>query len=558
VIRAHAALARLRVGAAGATVFCGALLALASGCASEERGTPPPRDRLYFPSGLLLDWGRDPATGLVDRRRVRLFVTNANADLRYSGGTLTALDLSRLPDDLSTTAQAVAGQALRCAPDPIELDRWQCPDEQFVVPSATLRLGDFPGELRLHELSGSRRLLTPVRGQSQLGWAEIVELDDGGVDLRCHAGVSAGCGGVGSDVDCPVWDCDATHRVTTSERTDARIPPEPFGIEVNAAVAVYRAADGTRRTCRDGLVPAPSCSCPPEQACVAGQASACCEPPPADLAHVYLSHLEGGEVSVLASSPEGVRLQDERSGLFGGSTPVGGGYAVVTSRPGDLSARVWVSSRFDNTLSSFVVRDARRLIVTERLAPAVLDPGNDLRGLAFGPGGQVLYVASQQPPALLALQMTGTPGAAENRTGFGQALWVSDLCVGPSAVTLGPHPASLDDPSRQVAYVTCFAEDGIAVVDLAQGALLGQIATGRGPTTLALDVGSLQTCASAADCPDVDARCAGQRCLRQHPRAFISNFLENTVGVIDLDPQHPAFGRMVLRLGTRRDLVGDL
>ncbi|MBK8482721.1 MAG: hypothetical protein IPL40_16410 [Proteobacteria bacterium] len=559
MIRARAVLARLGVGAAGARLLCGALVvAFAGACASEERGTPPPRDTIYFPSGLLLDWARDATTGEADRRRPRLLVTNANADLRYSSGTLTALDLRALPDDVSATAAAVAEQALRCAPDAIELDRWQCPAEQFVVPSATLRLGDFPGELRLHELAGSRRVLIPVRGQSQLIWAEIVDLPDGGVDLRCHDGVSAGCGGIGRDVDCPIWECDAAHRVATSERTDAAIPPEPFGIEVNPAVAVHLAADGSRRTCHDGIRPAPSCACPPEAACAAGQTSSCCEAPPADLAHVYLTHLEGGEVSVLASSAAGVVLQDERSGFFGGTTPVGGGYGIAISRPGDLEARVWVSSRFDSTLSSFVVRDTRRLIMTERLAPAVLDPGNDLRGLAFGPGAEVLYVVSQQPSALIALQMEATPGAPSTSTGIGQTLWIADLCVGPSALTLGPNPVDLDDAAAQLAYVTCFAEDTIAVVDLTHGTLVGQIATGRGPTTLALDVGSMQACVAAADCPDVGARCAGGRCLREHARAFVSNFLENTVGLIDLDPLHSTFQRMVLRLGTRRDLVGDL
>lgn len=558
MIRARAALARLRVGAAGATLLLGACFALLTACASEERGTPPPRDQLYFPSGLILDWGRDAATGRVDRGRARLFVTNANADLRYSGGTLTALDLGRLPDDLSTVAAAVAAQQLRCAPEPLEVERWHCPADQFIVPGATLRLGDFPGELRLHELSGSRRLLTPVRGRSELAWAEIVDLPGGGIDLRCHDGLSNGCGGLGRDVDCPVWDCDDGHRVATSERTGSRIPPEPFGIELNAATAVHLAADGTRRTCRDGLLPAPSCDCPADQACASGQSTGCCEAPTANLAHVYLTHLEGGQVSVLTSSTAGVALQDEQSGFFGGSTPVGGGYGVASSRPGDLSARVWVSSRFDNTLSSFVVRDARRLIVTERLAPSVIDPGNDLRGLAFGPGAQVLYVVSQQPPALLALQMRGTPGAIDPAASFGQALWIADLCSEPSAVTLGPHPAHLDDPSRGLAYVTCFAEDTIAIVDLAQGALVGQIVTGRGPATLTLDLGSLQACSRAEECPEVGGRCSGGRCVRPHPRAFVSNFLENTVGVIDLDPQHRSFGRMLLRLGTRRDLVGDL
>jgi 6-phosphogluconolactonase (cycloisomerase 2 family) len=56
-----------------------------------------------------------------------------------------------------------------------------------------------------------------------------------------------------------------------------------------------------------------------------------------------------------------------------------------------------------------------------------------------------------------------------------------------------------------------------------------QILTGKGPNSLALDPFS--------------------------QRAFITNFLDNTIGIIDLDPSHARFHRMVLRIGTVRNLV---
>src|SRR4051794_4440854 len=63
------------------------LLALAvsagvlSACANNP-GIDPTTDRLFFPTGLALD----PKDAV-------LYVTNGNVDIRYNGGTLSAIDL---------------------------------------------------------------------------------------------------------------------------------------------------------------------------------------------------------------------------------------------------------------------------------------------------------------------------------------------------------------------------------------------------------------------------------------------------------------------------------
>ena len=36
-------------------------------------------------------------------------------------------------------------------------------------------------------------------------------------------------------------------------------------------------------------------------------------------------------------------------------------------------------------------------------------------------------------------------------------------------------------------------------------------------------------------------------------RAFIANFLDNTVGVVDLDPRNATYQRMTLRIGRASD-----
>src|SRR5438105_1708097 len=63
-----------------------AALVLGAGCHYDlnDPGTEPLAQQFYFPSGIALD----PV-------RPFLYVANANADLRYGGGTLQVVDLER-------------------------------------------------------------------------------------------------------------------------------------------------------------------------------------------------------------------------------------------------------------------------------------------------------------------------------------------------------------------------------------------------------------------------------------------------------------------------------
>ena len=73
-------------------------LPLIGSCANEAPGIDPPRADFYFPTGLALDLGLD------DQCRPNeplLFVSNNNADLRFNGGMVQAVTLSRLPEDLA-------------------------------------------------------------------------------------------------------------------------------------------------------------------------------------------------------------------------------------------------------------------------------------------------------------------------------------------------------------------------------------------------------------------------------------------------------------------------
>ena len=94
------------------------------------------------------------------------------------------------------------------------------------------------------------------------------------------------------------------------------------------------------------------------------------------------------------------------------------------------------------------------------------------------------------------------------------------ICAEPSILKLAKDP---EDAQTMLAYVVCFADKVIFVIDTETGAVRGRILTGDGPNGFEIDAAN--------------------------KRAFVANFAEQTVGVIDLDPTHSSYRRMVLRIG---------
>ncbi|MFH1131393.1 MAG: hypothetical protein V1754_08665, partial [Pseudomonadota bacterium] len=392
-------------------------------------------------------------------------------------------------------------------------------ETQFVQKQATIRTGDFPGELQI--TSDGTRLFAPIRGtNSYLLWLEIKDLENGRVDLQCNSDSQTGCGSVDPGVDCPEWHCDEYHQVDYSDRLQSELPAEPFGILLHELVAVHVQGNGSRKTCRDGVSQVP-CDCGSAPQCMFpddGQAlSDCCiEAPQGD--HIYVAHLLGGEVSYFNSTVGGVELRDFKGGLFATNAKVKGGFSIVPSLPGDARSPVFVSSRSDSSLASFVIRDDERIIDAGSTWISVVSPGNDVRGIAFSPGGDRLYVVDRLPPVLVAMDMTDEGGTPRR-----DPLWAVELCAEPSLLRLAQDPIHPDDPTALLAYVVCYGEAQVYVIDTTLGDVVAHIFTGKGPHAFVLD--------------------------EPNQRAFVANFLDNTVGVIDLNPSHRTYQTMVLRIG---------
>ncbi|MBC8071875.1 MAG: hypothetical protein IAG13_26345 [Deltaproteobacteria bacterium] len=80
-----------RVGPIATGVF--AIASALVACEDANQGDPPPVDRMFFPSGMLLD----PRVAEGEEARY-LFVANGNNDLSYNAGTLVSIDLQRYFD----------------------------------------------------------------------------------------------------------------------------------------------------------------------------------------------------------------------------------------------------------------------------------------------------------------------------------------------------------------------------------------------------------------------------------------------------------------------------
>jgi DNA-binding beta-propeller fold protein YncE len=492
-----------------------AALCVLGACGTEEPGISPGRDTFYFPT-----------TAVLDPLRPILYVTNSNADLKYNGATLLVLNLDKLPVDLTKVGERVKAGQLNCEPDRTDPTIWECPEAQFVQPEATLRMSNYPAELRVN--STGTRLYATLRDQmvqSHLLWAEIVDRGGGKIDIRCNDELdSTGCGAVSKSADCPIWDCDQKHKVNWSESLQKNLPAEAYGLYVNELSAVHVDSDGVRHTCRDGVSSVP-CTCDGATECSESVTRSCCVAPPSGIDYIYVTHLAGGEVSFLTSEPSSVVLRDIRAGFFTNSGDVHGGFAIAARTPGDPLSPVYLTSRVDNAIPSFTIRGSSRIIDGPRATVGAVSPGNDVRGLAFAPGGDRMYFADRLPPSLVALDMTIQDDGLPKH----QPLWKVEACTEPSLIRLGSNPLHPEDGPAQLVYVTCFSGAQIFVIDASMGRLIDQILTGKGPNAMAID--------------------AANR------RAFIVNFLDNTVGVIDLDPTHAHYNRMVLRIGRVTALI---
>jgi DNA-binding beta-propeller fold protein YncE len=513
-------------------LVCGAAI----GCTASGSDVQLLRDQLSFPTGLKVARLRSAPAGQADTPdNYVLFVVNANSELRSDSGSIDVVDLGRVqdvigkwldhlkkPDGMDCTesfakplssdhpAADDGGSALSCTCDVGNATTLQCEEAYFIRRGASVRVGNFATDLSVQDFSAGGvthlRVFAPTRGDPSIAWADF-----DGTSLQCADGPQA----------YPL--CDDAHRLTSlnNDPNLEALPNEPF--------AVF--SDVVR-----GVDPAGN---------------------PVDPTHGFamVTHLASGAVTLIDAPASGeVRVTDVLNGVFGdpsiaarGATSVAGLPMTpvpppASPAPGEGVPEVvpevlYVASDTDNRVQLFNVgmrAGAAAYLVPDTFfvlnAVGTTSNGStDSRGIRFSADGKRLYLVNRTPPSIQVYDTSIGPAGTPNNTLLG----ASDLCREGSAAAVAG--AGTDER----VYITCFQEGQIyAVNPFGQSQVEDIITVGRGP--YAADVLSTLDTQSATPMPP-------------RPRyLFVTNVLEDTIAVIDIDPSSPTRDRVVLRIGTPR------
>jgi YVTN family beta-propeller protein len=239
-----------------------------------------------------------------------------------------------------------------------------------------------------------------------------------------------------------------------------------------------------------------------------------------------VTHLTTGGITLIDSPPGGnATIADVATGLFApdpltglrGSTGVAGrgdsGLVYVGSRSEDRIQTVTVG-RPVNTAPPYLIADNYFFL---DFVGGNSGGSSDTRGMAFSASGDRLYLINRRPPSLQIYDTSLGP------TGFpkNDGIAATDLCR--EASTL----AVMDTGDGERVYVSCFQDGEIYVIDPRGLSSVEDIVTvGRGPYAVAA--------------------------APTRKKVYVTNFLEDTVAVIDVSPTSPTYNRVVLRIGEPR------
>ena len=237
---------------------------------------------------------------------------------------------------------------------------------------------------------------------------------------------------------------------------------------------------------------------------------------------LLLTHLNTGGLSEL-SIPSGSDKDGKITRIFRGSSTLPGGSTAVSILPFGTplggSGDVFLTSRSNNSiyiLPSELTSDGDLGTVKVPFDHAnyTRTTDADFRGVAVGydkkNGWVRLYVASRNPDAILVFQL--------KREDTGK---ISTQLIG--SVPVGTDPASIvylsrPKPQSDLLYVVCSKDRRVDVIDTQSLQVIHQIQVGQQPYFI-----------SIYEPPSKDTKYV------QHRRAYVTNFLDTSVSIIDLD-----------------------
>ncbi|MBA3817801.1 MAG: hypothetical protein H0X17_02840 [Deltaproteobacteria bacterium] len=243
-----------------------------------------------------------------------------------------------------------------------------------------------------------------------------------------------------------------------------------------------------------------------------------------------VTHLRTGAIRLIDSPREGAaRIADVVRNVFASNpqTRESGAIGVAGRVTGAGDSVVYVGSTTDHRVQTFTLGRPSNgappfllsgsYFLLDSVGPSNPGVASDTRSMAFSAGGDRLYLASRVPPLLQVYDTSLGP------TGFpvNEPVGARDLCRQASTLAV----ADVGDGDR--VYVSCFQDGQVYILDpRASGGTDDIVTVGRGPFAVVAAPG------------------------RQ--RLYVTNFLEDTIAVLDLTPGSATRNRVVLRIGEPR------
>lgn len=244
-----------------------------------------------------------------------------------------------------------------------------------------------------------------------------------------------------------------------------------------------------------------------------------------------VTHLTTGAVTLIDSPRDGAAVvTDVAKNLFtpDPSSPLPGATGVAGRTPNAPNDIIYVGSRSEDRIQMLTVGRP------PNGAPPYLVRGNwffldavgsnsgssiDTRGIAFSATGDRMYLVNRRPPSLQIFDTSLGPTGFPNNDAIG----ATDICRQASTVSVA------DAGGGERVFVSCFQDGTIYIIDpRGIGSVEDIVTVGRGPYSVV---------ASAV-----------------RKKLYVTNFLEDTIAVVELDPLSPRRNRVVLRIGVPRPL----
>jgi DNA-binding beta-propeller fold protein YncE len=520
-----------------------ALAAFVAGCHWDlnSKSTDPGSDQLYFPAGIVMDPGGQ-----------YVYVSNGNADLRFGGGTVMMVDMLSfectvaqyrrdfplVDADVATVLPARCtelpehqppfwtdlGVKALCRRDALDPSIIDCDESAFILQNSTVRIGNFAGSIRLLQRSDTTRtLFVAVRGDPSITKIEV---------------------GFKSDMNQPgVLDCyDDPSMLLSRPEYDATTQKTSAPAPCDASSLVQDYYCNGEPACTVGINNNGKTQLPTEPFGLQIDQSRPGDP------RLLVSHLATGQVSVISANAEPARALLSESSQFFPPDATGrhGAFGLGQRDPTDPHSLWYLTSSVNPLLATFRVADADLVVVAPESTFALSNTfaqGTDVRDIIFDNGGQRAFVTENNPPSVLVLdtRIDATEGSQPHNI----VTDIIDVCQTPShmgvrRLTVAGAPGAPPYVKTKL-VVVCFLSNQVMIVDPDRPGVDDTIFSGfSGPNDLTFnfsDPGSAQPIADIG--------------LPHH--AYVTNYSESTIAVVDLEPGSPNENRVLAHLGHSPD-----